>query len=72
MIDKNFLDQLEYAVTGACIEVHRALGPGLLERIYHKCMVKELSLRGISFTSEQRIEISYKGSKLMQILEPIY
>ena len=60
MIDKNFLDDLEYRVTGACIEVHKALGPGLLEKVYHRCLMRELQLRGISFTSEQVIAISYK------------
>ncbi len=64
MIDKNFLNHLEYTVTGACIEVHKILGPGLLERVYHKCLIKELLLQDITFTSEHQIEIFYKGSKL--------
>ena len=64
MINKDFLNNLEYTVTGACIEVHRALGPGLLERIYHKCLIRELQLRNINFTSEHTISISYKGIDL--------
>lgn len=60
MIDKNFIDDLEYKVTGACIEVHRSLGPGLLEKVYHKCLIRELQLRNISFVSEQVITIYYK------------
>ncbi|MEE1943886.1 GxxExxY protein [Pedobacter sp. KR3-3] len=64
MIDKNFIDDLEYQVTGACIEVHRALGPGLLEKVYHKCLTRELQLRNISFIAEQVVTISYKGMLL--------
>lgn len=64
MINKDFLNNLEYTVTGACIEVHKAFGPRLLERIYHKCLIQELQLREINFTSEHLITISYKGSKL--------
>lgn len=39
MIDKNYLRNLGYQITGACIEVHKILGPGLLGSIYHKCLL---------------------------------
>ncbi len=61
MISKDFLDELEYNVTGACIEVHKVLGPGLLESIYHRCLIRELQVRNISFLSEQAINVIYKG-----------
>ncbi|MES2447733.1 MAG: GxxExxY protein [Bacteroidota bacterium] len=64
MIDKNYLRNLEYQITGACIEVHKILGPGLFESIYHKCLCKELSLRGISYLSEMVIGVEYKGSTI--------
>ncbi|RZK60083.1 MAG: GxxExxY protein [Pedobacter sp.] len=60
MIDKNFLNDLEYQVTGACIEVHKTLGPGLLESIYHRCLIKELQIQGLRFTTERAIIINYK------------
>lgn len=60
MIDKNYLDNLEYKITGACIEVHKALGPGLLESVYQRCLIRELRLQNIRFVSEQIITISYK------------
>jgi len=60
MIHKTFIDNLEYEATVACIEVHKSLGPGLLESIYHKCLIRELQLRGINFKSEQSIILSYK------------
>ena len=58
---KSFVDDLEYRVTGACIEVHRVLGAGLLESIYHKCLVKELHFRGIISVSDQIVSVNYKG-----------
>ncbi|TCN61025.1 GxxExxY protein [Flavobacterium circumlabens] len=64
MIRKKYLADLIYHVNGAVIEVHKNIGPGLLESIYHKCMIKELSLRHISFKSELIIPIEYKGLEL--------
>ncbi len=48
-------------IIGAGIEVHRALGPGLLESIYEWALVKELELRGLRASSEQRVRVEYKG-----------
>ena len=50
-LTKTYLKDLTYKVTGAAIEVHKRLGPGLLESVYHKCLAKELELRNISFKS---------------------
>ena len=61
MITKEYLTDLVYRVNGAAIEVHKHLGPGLLESIYHKCLIRELTLRGINFQSELIIPIEYKG-----------
>ena len=60
-ITKSYLIDLIYKVNGAAIEVHKALGPGLLESVYHKCMKHELSLRGIKYQSELSVPINYKG-----------
>ena len=57
---KSYLKNLIYQVNGAAIEVHKNIGPGLLESVYHKCMEKELTYRGISFQTELRIPIQYK------------
>jgi len=48
-------------VIGAAVEVHRVLGPGLLESVYEKCFLRELELRGIPAVSQQKISIDYKG-----------
>jgi GxxExxY protein len=54
-------DPLTYAVIGAAIEVHREMGPGLLESVYQRCMELELKLRGIVFQAQARLPLVYKG-----------
>ncbi len=51
-------------VIGACIEVHRHLGPGFLESTYHRAVCIELSERGIGYEKGKRVTISYKGHTL--------
>lgn len=58
---KQDLKDLVYKVNGAAIEVHKHLGPGLLESVYHKCLIRELELKEIKFQSELSIPIEYKG-----------
>lgn len=60
MITKSSLRELTYNVIGAAIEIHKALGPGLLESVYHECMKHELSIRGLGFLSEISTPVSYK------------
>lgn len=54
-------DQLTEHVIGAAIEVHRLLGPGLLESIYEEALCVELQLRGIAFERQVNIDVLYKG-----------
>ena len=63
-ITKSYLTDLIYKVNGAAIEVHKALGPGLLESVYHKCLKHELALRDIKFQSELSVPVYYKGLKI--------
>lgn len=58
---KSEVDKISYNVIGAAIEVHKHLGPGLLESMYHKCLMKELTLRGMKFRSELTVDVEYKG-----------
>jgi GxxExxY protein len=51
-------------VIGAAIEVHRNLGPGLLESAYHECLARELLLRGIPFERQRPLPLEYKGIRL--------
>jgi GxxExxY protein len=60
MFTKTYIDELTYKVNGAIIEVHKILGPGLLESVYHKCLKYELDLRGIKYLSEASIPVHYK------------
>jgi GxxExxY protein len=63
-ITRTYLNDLVYKVIGAAIEVHKSLGPGLLENVYHRCIEKELALRNISFVSEINVPVNYKGLKI--------
>jgi len=63
-LTKSQIKDLTYQVNGAAIEVHKALGPGLLESVYHKCLIHELNTREISFTSELIVPVNYKGLQL--------
>jgi len=58
---KKYLDELTYQIIGAAIEVHKSLGPGLLESVYHKCLRQEFTLRGLNFGSEFLVPVEYKG-----------
>jgi|SRR5580658_5834471 GxxExxY protein len=56
--------ELTREIIRAAIEVHRALGPGLLESAYEECLARELSLRGIGFERQKPIPLVYKDVKL--------
>jgi hypothetical protein len=58
-----FVDGSE-EVIGACIEVHRVLGPGLLESAYEVSLCHELGLRGLRFVRQRRVPLLYKGVAL--------
>ena len=57
-------NEISHEVIGAALEVHRRLGPGLLESVYRQCLSMELSLRGIPAQDEIPITASYKGMML--------
>jgi len=61
MVTKEFIDQLTYRIIGCAIEVHKVLGPGLLENVYQKCLIHELSLKGFDVKSQCSIPVNYKG-----------
>jgi GxxExxY protein len=62
--EKHRADELSNDIIGAAIEVHRVLGPGLLESAYEECLSHELNLRGISFRRQVPLPMEYKGLKL--------
>jgi len=58
------VNDLTGAIIGAAIDVHRVLGPGLLESTYEECLCRELTLRGLRFKRQYSIPLEYKGLKL--------
>ena len=64
MITKKYIDDLSFKIIGAAIEVHKELGPGLLESVYEKCLVHELKLLGLELKSQIWIPVNYKGVEL--------
>ena len=64
MTADTFLNELSKEVIGAGIEVHRCLGPGLLEAVYVECMAAELTERGINAIREVTVPLLYKGREL--------
>jgi GxxExxY protein len=62
-VDLN-INEITHSVIGAAIEVHRALGAGLLESAYQRCLARELDYRGISFELERPLPLEYRGLRL--------
>ena len=64
MITQKYLDELTYVVVGAAIEVHKIMGRGLLESVYHQCLKEELLHRKINFLTEMKVPVLYKNKEL--------
>jgi GxxExxY protein len=64
MRDSMDINDLTGEVIGAAIEVHKALGPGLLESVYEECLSRELDLRDIPYERQKELPVEYKGAKL--------
>lgn len=58
------VNKLSNRIIGSAIEVHKALGPGLLESAYEQCLCYELNLRNMSFERQKELPVVYKGIKL--------
>lgn len=57
-------NEITHEIIGAALEVHRALGPGLLESAYEECLCHELNLRHIPFERQRALPLQYKGRRL--------
>jgi GxxExxY protein len=64
LLTKKYLDTLTYEIIGAAIEVHKIMGRGLLESVYHQCLKEELIHRKINFLTEMKVPVTYKGKAL--------
>ena len=65
---KEVLNVLTYEIIGAAIEVHKHLGPGLLESVYQACMQEEFNQRDIQVKSQMTIPVDYKGLQIDALL----
>lgn len=64
MITKKYLDDLNYEIIGSAIDVHKIMGRGLLEIVYHEFLKEELQHRKINFLTEMKIPVIYKEKQL--------
>ena len=64
VITQKYLDDLTYELIGSAIEVHKIMGRGLLESVYHQCLKEELLHRKINFLTEMKIPVVYKDKTL--------
>lgn len=64
MITKKLVNSIAYQVVGCAIEVHRNLGPGLLESVYQLCMIDELKEQGLNVQSQVYLPVIYKGKDI--------
>ena len=63
-LSKEYLNNLTYEIIGAAIEVHKTVGRGLLESVYHQCLKEELTHRKINFQTEMKIPLVYREKVL--------
>jgi GxxExxY protein len=63
-LNKEQINKLSGIILDCSIEVHRNLGPGLLESVYEICLCKELSMKGINYQRQVLLPVNYKGEKL--------
>jgi len=61
---KKEIDDLTYKIIGCAIEVHKQLGPGLLESVYEKCFIQELLSQNFKVKSQIKIPLHYKGTDI--------
>lgn len=64
MITQAYINEISYKLIGCAIEVHRNLGPGLLESVYEACFIDELRNNGLNVKSQIHVPVSYKGKDL--------
>ena len=66
---KKYINELSFEIIGAAINVHRQIGPGLLESVYEQCFCEELSIRGLKYVSQARVPIIYNNKELQADLK---
>ncbi|MEO8665986.1 MAG: GxxExxY protein [Ignavibacteria bacterium] len=69
MITQKYINEISYEIVGCAIEVHKIIGPGLIESIYQSCMIQELDSRNLSVRSQVSVPIIYKEKKIANALK---
>jgi len=64
ILTQKYINNLSYQIVGCAIEVHKYLGPGLLESVYESCLVEEMIGQGLPFERQVQVPINYKGKDL--------
>jgi GxxExxY protein len=64
MVTQAYVNQVAYEIVGCAIEVHKILGPGLLESIYHECMIEEMRQKSLEVQTQLPVAVAYKGKTL--------
>ncbi len=64
LITQKYINDISYKIVGCAIEVHKQLGPGLLESVYHLCLIDELNDSNLKVKSQIYIPVHYKGKDL--------
>ncbi len=69
MITQRYINEISYRIIGCAIEVHKHLGPGLLESVYEACLIDEMKSAGLIVKSQIYVPVHYKGKDLGGILK---
>lgn len=69
MITQKYINDIAYKIVGYAIEVHKQLGPGLLESVYEECLVEEMTKGGLKVRTQIAVPIIYKGNELANPLK---
>ena len=64
MITQRYINEISYRIIGCAIEVHKHLGPGLLESVYETCFIDEMNCAGLFVKSQIYVPVQYKGKDL--------
>ncbi|MBN4049785.1 GxxExxY protein [Bacteroidales bacterium AH-315-N07] len=69
MITQDYINSIAYKIVGCAIEVHKHLGPGLLESVYEPCFIDEIRSSGLKVQSQLYVRVNYKGKDMGGILK---
>lgn len=64
IVNQDYVNDMAYKIVACAIEVHKTLGPGLLESIYHSCLIEELEQSGLITESQVEVPVKYKGKDI--------